>query len=224
MSSKEERTQKVHALLENHDFTTVLPEDTQVILKALLDDLIPYSPVPAPMDEQTAAEGVWECLYANFGVKHAAEQPMLHRSSLAKQSWNNLPNIQADMINIRQEILASTQAYNNVVRLRSTTSDCEATCVLYGTYSGDDENRTRYSVAFSKVSLQPTGDDDEVALRKGFGIDDDVPLEAEFNPPKLHSDIVYVDDRLRINYGSLGGYYVNVLVDEPGFSIDYPAA
>lgn len=222
MSNKEELTARIHELLAGHDFTTVLPEAKSEELKKTLDELIPFSPVPDPMDNQQAAEGVWECNYANFGVKHAAEQPMLHRSSLAKQSWNNLPNIPADMIDIRQEILASTKAYNNVVNLRSTTSDCEAVIVLYGTYSGDQENRTRYSVAFSEVSLEPVAGDSEADLRAGFGIDDDVPLRTTFNPPKLHSDIVYVDDRLRINYGSLGGYYVNTKIDEAGYSIDHP--
>ncbi len=222
MTSRIELTKQILMLLEGHDFTTVLPEAKSTELKKTLDDLIPFTPTPAPMDNQAAAEGVWECDYANFGVKHAAEQPMLHRSSLAKQSWNNLPNIPADMINIRQEILASTKAYNNVVKLRSTTSDCEAMIVLYGTYSGDPENRTRYSVAFSEVSLEPVVGNTEADLRAGFELDADVPLRTTFNPPKLHSDIVYVDDSLRINYGSLGGYYVNTKIDEAGYSIDYP--
>jgi hypothetical protein len=222
MNNRETLTAYIHEILEGHDFTTVLPEQKSLELKKTLDDLIPFSPVPDPMDNQHAAEGVWVCNYANFGVKHAAEQPMLHRSSLAKQSWNNLPNIPVDMIDIRQEILASTKAYNNVVKLRSTTSDCEAVVVLYGTYSGDDENRTRYSVAFSEVSLEPVAGDTESDLRRGFEIDADVPLRTTFNPPKLHSDIVYVDESLRINYGSLGGYYVNTKIDEPGYSIQHP--
>ncbi len=222
MQERDDLKKQVHELLDGHDFTTVLPADKSEKLKSLLDSMIPLSPTPDPMDNEEVSEGVWECKYANFGVKHAAEQPMLHRSSLAKQSWNNLPNIPADMINIRQEILKATKAYNNVVRLRSTTSACEATCILYGTYSGDPDNRTRYSVAFSEVSLEPLNGNSEDELRTGFGIDPDVPLKAAFNPPKLHSDIVYVDEKLRINYGSLGGYYVNLRVEEPGYSIAYP--
>lgn len=222
MSNRKELISSINNVLDGHDFKTVLPEDKSTVLKETLDQLLPFSPTPAPMDNQEMSEGVWECKYANFGVKHAAEQPMLHRSSLAKQSWNNLPNIPADMTNIRQEIPASTKAYNNVVSLRSTTSECEAMCVLYGTYSGDEENRTRYSVAFTEVPLEPMNGDTEDALRAGFGIDAEVSLRTTFNPPKLHSDIVYVDDDLRMNYGSPGGYYVNLKVAESGYSIAYP--
>ena len=38
-------------------------------------------------------------------------------------------------------------------------------------------------------------------------------------PPKLSSDVIYLDDALRINVGSLGGLYLLRRSDEPAISI-----
>ena len=44
------------------------------------------------------------------------------------------------------------------------------------------------------------------------------PLVAELKPPRLHSNVVYLDDTYRINIGSLGGLYVLRRLAEPAVS------
>ena len=63
---------------------------------------------------------------------------------------------------------------------------------MHGRYGPDQGNPKRYMVEFYRVA---------------------------FRPIPFHSDIVYLDDDLRINYGKLGGFYVLERLNEPGHSV-----
>jgi hypothetical protein len=45
-------------------------------------------------------------------------------------------------------------------------------------------------------------------MRATLGAPADLPLSAGLNVGKLYSDVVYLDDELRINIGIQGGLYV----------------
>ena len=56
-------------------------------------------------------------------------------------------------------------------------------------------------------------------MRSALGFTSGESLREELKPPRLHSDIVYLDRDTRINLGSLGGFYVLRRLDEPSVSV-----
>ena len=58
-------------------------------------------------------------------------------------------------------------------------------------------------------------------LRQAFGFEAEQALDISFKPPKLHSDVVYCDDDLRINFGSMGGVYVMSRLHHSGHSVAF---
>ena len=63
------------------------------------------------------------------------------------------------------------------------------------------------------------GSDD--AVRVQFGLEAGYPLRHELKPMKLHSDVVYCDESMRINFGSMGGVYVLERLPGPGKSVTF---
>ncbi len=125
---------------------------------------------------------------------------------------------------IDQEIHADTRAYNNVVFVQNEDRSANGIVVMQGEFTGDADNPQRFGVAFYRVSLRAADGQSDAQLREQFGLQPDDALAKDFKPPRLHSDIVYLDDDLRINYGGLGGFYVLKRLTRAGFSINYPAA
>ena len=120
---------------------------------------------------------------------------------------------------VNQEIDADSKAYNNVIYLDNEARSAKAVLVVHGAYAVDEENPQRYSVAFSGVSLHGANGQSDDELRQQFGLEPDTPLHKEFKPPALHSDIVYLDDDLRVNFGGLKGFYVLLRAERPAFSL-----
>ncbi|MEO0575565.1 MAG: PAP/fibrillin family protein [Pseudomonadota bacterium] len=219
MSSIDHIKQRIMAFVDDMVETTLVSETRKDELRALCDAICPLTPTPRPIDSQGASEGVWLTRFASFGAKHSDNKPLQHDTNLMLQSFGNLPNVPARVTKLHQEIEVASKAYNNVVFVTNPKGDCDAVIVMEGKYSGDDEHPQRYYVAFEQVSLKALGGQTDDALRAAFGIDPETPLSKEFRPPKLHSDIVYVDEDLRINYGSLSGFYVLERLKTPGFSV-----
>ncbi len=219
MATAEELKAQILSFLDGTDESQLVSEAEKDQLRNWCDALCEHTPTPQPINEQSAAEGVWLTRFASFGAKHSDSQPLQHDTDLKLQSFGNLPSAPARVKRLHQEIEQSSKAYNNVVFIENAAGDTDAVILMEGVYSGDDENLQRYSVGFQRVSLQGLNGESDDALRQAFGIDGEGELSKEFRPPKLHSDIVYVDDDLRINYGSLGGFYVLQKLSEPGFSV-----
>lgn len=225
MSSEREALKaKILSLVEAHDPTQLMGDADKARLKGMLDELTAMTPVPDPIRRQDRVEGVWRSLFTSFGVSHSSDQPLQHTSTLAFQSFGKLPMVPAHVIDITQEILAETGAYNNVVFVQNEARDANAIVVVEGEFSEDPENPQRFRVRFHRASLRGAEGQSDDELRRQFGLDDAVELSRSFRPPSLHSDIVYLDDDLRVNYGSLGGFYVLRRLDRAGYSIQYPAA
>ena len=224
MSQREQLKANILDFLAAQDPTVLISEADKETLRAMVDELVPFTQVPEPIRNQNKAEGVWTSLFASFGAKHSDDKPMHHTSSLAFQSFGNFPMVPVHVTDINQEILAETKAYNNVVFIQNEDRSANAIVLMQGNYMEDPDNPQRYSVRFSNVSLRGADGQSDAELRQQFGLDEDEALSKEFKPPVLHSDIVYLDDDMRINFGSLGGFYVLKRLKRAGLSIDYPAA
>ncbi|MEM9533971.1 MAG: hypothetical protein AAGA23_23865 [Pseudomonadota bacterium] len=210
----------IFGFLDNMDETVLCSEEEKDQLKAWCDELATHTPVPEPINDQAASEGVWLSRFASFAVKHSENQPLQHQSDLKFQSFGNLPSAPVKVVRLVQEIEAESKAYNNVVHVTSMDGSVPGVVVMYGRYEGDDDNPQRYGVSFYRVTFQPLEGEADAAFCEAFGIDADAELDKEFRPPALHSDIVYVDDDTRINYGKLGGFYVLSRTSDPGFSVN----
>lgn len=220
MSDRTDLKRRIFAFVDQMDETTLISEDEKDELRAMCDELSQHTPCPEPINNQQVSEGVWLTRFASFGAKHSDEQPLQHDTNLQFLSFGNLPKAAVSVTHMHQEIEAASAAYNNIVFVQNSDGDANAVIVMEGEYSGDDDNPQRYSVAFTSVRMESAdSSSDEAALRQAFDIEADAPLMKEFRPPKLHSDIVYVDDDMRINYGGLGGFYVLQRLTSKGFSV-----
>lgn len=215
---------KILDFVSRQDPAVLMSEADKTELKAMLDELTTMTPVPEPIRHQDQVEGVWESLFTSFGAKHSDDQPMQHTTTLAIQSFGNFPMVPVHVNEITQEILSETQAYNNVVFVQNEDRTANAIIVVEGNYREDPEDPKRFQVSFSGVSLNGADGQSDAALRQQFGLETDEPLRKEFRPPALHSDIVYLDENVRVNYGKLGGFYLLQRLDREGYSIAYPAA
>jgi hypothetical protein len=93
--------------------------------------------------------------------------------------------------------------------------------VVWGRYSLNEAMPQRYDVAFYAVELVPPSGVSDADFRAQFGLDAELPLRVEMKPPRLHSDVVYCDDDMRINFGAMGGVYVLKRLATPGKSVSF---
>jgi hypothetical protein len=224
MTDREALKQKVLDFIHQQDPTALISETDKQALRDLIEQLVPHTPVPDPIHQQEQAAGVWVSLFASFGAKHSDDQPLEHTTNLAVLSFGNLPAATVHTTAIHQEIDAASKAYNNVIYIDNEERSAHAVLVVHGTYSADQENPQRYSVAFTGVSLHGADGQSDDELREQFSLEPDAPLKKAFKPPALHSDIVYLDEDLRINFGGLKGFYVLLRAERPAFSLALSAA
>lgn len=207
------------ALLDSQDANGGFSDDAFRRLGALVEATRAESTYPEPMRTLERVEGRWEATFAHFGVKHSAGKTRVHDSTLAMQSWNRFPASPIRVLRICQEISRRGNAYNNVIDFTSPDGVVEGTIIVRGVFRSEDGNPQRFVVDFVRLEIRPRGATSEAALRAGLGLSADEPLVADMKPPKLSSDIIYLDDALRINVGSLGGLYLLRRSAEPAVSI-----
>ncbi|MFK7954856.1 MAG: hypothetical protein AB8B96_02080 [Lysobacterales bacterium] len=220
MSNATELKQQIFGFLDPMDESALVTEAEKDQLKSWCDDLCQHTAVPEPINDLPAAAGVWRSRFASFGAKHSDNQPMMHLTDLKLQSFGNLPSAPARVTELMQEIDVDNRAYNNVVHVTNQAGDTNAVVVMFGRYDGADDNLQRYGVSFYRVALINNSQHDDDKFRAAFGIDADAPLDVEFRPPALHSDIVYLDEDTRVNYGKLGGFYVLSRDSRAAYSLD----
>lgn len=187
-----------------------------------IEALRPHSDIPAPALAQHLLSGAWRTLFAQFKVKHTAGKPIVHDTDLSVQSFKAFPKLPARALVLEQEIHHEGHHYNNVVRVESPDRSVQAHMIVWGRYRVQEDLPQRYFVEFYQAEMKPLPGEDEDALRRGFGLDADAALVHPLKPPRLHSDIVYCDDDLRINVGSLGGVYVLRRLDQTPVSVSPP--
>ena len=219
MSERSDLKGRILQLVRGMDPNMPLAAAEQERLKSLCDQIAAHSPVPEPMNDQQAAQGVWLSRFASFGGKHSEGQPLLHQTTLKIQSFGHLPEVPLRVTRLVQEIEQSSKAYNNIVHVTNMAGDLNGVVVMHGRYGPAAGNPKRYMVEFYQVAFHPSEDKDDKVFRHGFGLAADIDLERPFPPIPFHSDIVYLDDDLRINYGKLGGFYVLERLNAPGYSV-----
>jgi hypothetical protein len=188
-------------------------------LNSLVDALCPLTPEPAPINAPAMVDGPWETVFAHFGAKHSAGKTRRHMADLKVHSFGNFPPVPVEILAMHQEIASTSHAYNNVVSFEIAENRVPGVIIIHGEYSGDDSNPQRFHVAFTKAELRPGAGVSEAAFRTALGFAEADPLVKDFRPPRLSSDIVYLDDSWRINKGSMGGVYVLKRSAAPAVSI-----
>jgi len=216
MASLGEVKQELLALIDAFNVDAAPTPPTR--LETLIEAIQPLSPIPDPAHQLPSVVGSWSSLYARFGVGHSKGKSHKEDSSLSLQTFKAFPDIPIQVVEILQEIDLAPQTYNNVV-LFETLSGVPGFVIIHGRYQPDEEDARRFRVVFYAAEVRPRGEIDEAGLREGLGFDVDAALLREFKPAKLYSDVVYLDDQIRINIGGMGGVYVLARRTEPAISL-----
>ena len=190
-------------------------------LHALVDELVTLTPTPRPVDCQEFIAAPWALDYARFGPRHTAGKPIRHIGKLSHHSFNLFPAIDVLQHEISQEIRVEGAHYNNIMEFATADGVHRCRRIVWGRYRVEDDEPQRYHVSFYAVELVPPEGVSPDELRAQFGFDADMPLYKELKLPRLHSDIVYCDDDMRINFGVMGGVYVMHRLHEPGKSVAF---
>lgn len=188
---------------------------------AAINALVPHTPVPNPYEEQEKIQSPWGSLFAQFGPRHTAGKPIAHETMFALMSFGALPKVPFRLLHLYQEIHAGTKAYNNAKTIENIAGDFRGTMVVHGEYDIDPDEPKRYKVDFYRAEVRGNNGESDSEVRKAFGFAPDQPLVVDLPRPKLHSDVVYCDDELRINFGSMGGVYVMDRLTTPGISVQF---
>lgn len=188
-------------------------------LERLVAAIRPLSPLPEPINTPARVQGRWATAFAHFGARHSAGKLEVHDSNLKIQSFNQFPPAPIRVQRICQEIASGPQAYNNVIDFTTPDGQASGMIIVRGRYRGDAAEPQRFGVDFYRIEIAPTHGTTEVQLRAGLGFVPEQRLAAERKPPKLYSDVVYLDEDMRINLGSLGGMYLLRRLNERGVSV-----
>lgn len=207
------------AHLDTQDSVGAFSDEAFEELGRLVEAIRVDSPIRAPMDAQERVEGRWETLFAHFGAKHSAGKPKVHDSNLKVHSFNRFPPIPVRITRLCQEIAREGAVYSNVVDFTAADGKTRGVIIVHGRYRDEADNRQRFAVDFYRVELRPVAGFSEAELREALGLTNGEPLAEELKPPRLHSDVIYLDDDTRINVGSLGGLYVLRRLAEPLVSV-----
>jgi hypothetical protein len=188
-------------------------------LEGLVSAIRPLSPLPRPLTTPERVQGRWATAFAHFGARHSAGKLERHDSNLKVQSFNLFPPVPIRVLRICQEIATAGQAYNNVIDFETPDGKASGLIIVRGRYHGSADAPQRFGVDFYRVEIAPRAQTDEAQLRASLGFGAEQPLIADRKPPKLYSDVVYLDEDMRINLGSLGGMYLLRRLLEPGVSV-----
>jgi hypothetical protein len=185
----------------------------------LIDALAPLSPIPDPNNRLPAVAGSWTTLYASFGAGRSKGKSHHDDSTLAVQTFKAFPETPIRVKDVIQEIGLASNAYNNVVRFETVEGACPGVIVIHGAYEPDTEDARRFRVVFHSAEIRGANGLGDAALRRAAGLPDDAALKRDFKPAKLYSDLVYLDESIRINIGGMGGFYVLERRSEPPISL-----
>jgi hypothetical protein len=177
-------------------------------LGELVAELSALTAYPRPAERPQILAGRWVTVFAHFGARHSAGKPRVHESNLKIHSFNRLPELPISVLALHQEVAADGSRYDNVVSIAAPGGRCCAEVLTHGRWVVDAQNPQRLNIEFDLVELRPTGAGGVAAMRAALGAPADLPLSADLSVGKLYSDVVYLDDELRINRGIQGGLYV----------------
>ncbi len=212
-------------LMEKADPEGGLSTDDFARLDELVTLVSAQTPYPEPIRTPRCVEGRWETVFAHFGGRRSAGKPRVHMSDLRAQTFNRFPAVPVRVVRICQEVVREGAVYNNVVTVETPDGATRAQLIVRGRYAEDpDGDPRRFDIEFYQTEIQTPAGMSEEALRLAFGLESNAPLLHSLKAAKLFSDVVYVDEELRINRGGLGGLYVLRRLREPGVSVAFDPA
>ncbi len=206
-----DRSQVRSALLAHLDTASPaggLSEAGFARLGELVTELSALSLYPRPAERASVLQGRWETVFAHFGARHSAGKTRVHESNLKIHSFNKFPELPISVRAMFQDVAADGSRYNNIVSIAPPGGDICGEIVTHGRWVVDGVNPKRLNIEFDRVALGPLFNDDATSMRSALGMAPDLKLNADLNVSKLYSDVVYLDDDLRINIGIQGGLYV----------------
>ena len=222
MADREQLKRELFALIDSMSPAGGLSATAFERLQHLTVELGDVSAVPQPAVEPQCVAGRWENLFAHFGARASAGKTRVHDSDLRTHSFSQFAPLPIRVTRMCQEIAVADAAYNNVVSMHARDDSFRGYIVIRGRYKGDSGgNPKRFAVEFYRAELHAADAASELALRQQLELGGDAPLQKAFKSPRLHSDVVYLDDDIRINVGSYGGLYVLRRLHEPGVSVAF---
>jgi hypothetical protein len=174
----------------------------------LIAHLREVNPTPSPYASQEFVASPWRSIYSQFGPRHTAGKPTRHQTTMNLQSFNLFPKVDMFVEDIDQEIRVRDRHYNNIMTVSPLDRSLSADLIVWGRYTMTEEHPQRYTVGFYASELRSAHGASDDEIRQAFGIPADSPMRSDLKPPKLHSDVVYCDEDLRINFGSMSGIYI----------------
>lgn len=198
---------QIHDCLDTADDNGGLDEPHYEKLTGLIDELSQHSPYVAHSRPDMVA-GSWATLFASFGARHSSGKTVRHAADLQIHSLGKLPKAPMQVVSIVQEIDEQGEAYNNVVDFECGPDNTPGRLIVRGRFSCDQDAPIRYQVRFYRAEIHGRDGSTEEAVRSGLGLDAEQALSVEFTPPPFYSDILFVDEEMRINRGNFGGVYV----------------
>lgn len=197
-------------------------DDAYEDIQRLVKELATHTPMPRPVDNQDEVTGQWEPLYAQFGPRHTAGKSIEHDNMFHFVSWSALPKLPFRNFNILQEIHHDSFDYNNIHVIEPVGGGLKAYYTVYGRYVVEADAPQRYKVDFYRAKLTSRNNESDEQIRSAFGFEKDQSLDLKLKAPPLHSDIVYCDGDVRINFGSVGGIYVMQRTNKDMVSVMMP--
>jgi hypothetical protein len=185
----------------------------------LIEALAPLSPIPDPNNHLSAVAGSWTALYASFGAGRSKGKSHHDDSTLGVQTFNAFPETPIRVKDVIQEIGLASNTYNNAVLFETVEGACPGVIVIHGAYEPAAEDARRLRVLFHSAEVRGTDGLGDAALRLAAGLPEDAALKRNFKPAKLYSEVVYLDETIRINIGGMGGVYVLERRSEPPISL-----
>jgi len=185
----------------------------------LVQTLATLSPIPEPTHHLSEVTGSWETLYAVFGQGRSKSKSHQDDSTLSLQSFRAFPDNPIHVKQLIQEIGETPNTYNNVVLFEAAEAPVQGTIIIHGTYEPDPEDPRRFQVVFYSAEIRGREGATDADLRKAFGFPDDFALKRDFKPARFWSDVVYLDEAIRINLGGMGGRYVLERRSEPAITL-----
>ena len=193
-------------------------------IQVLMDKLAALTPIPSPFEKQDFITDHWGTQYAQFGPRHTAGKSVEHDNMFHFVSWSKLPKLPFRNLDLRQEIHHETGDYNNVHLIQPIGGGMDCYYTVYGRYTVEKDMPQRYVVDFYRGQIRGQNGESDEDIRAAFGFDPDVDIDFDLKSPPLHSDIVYCDEDMRINFGSIGGKYILTRKKSPWLSLTPPKA
>jgi len=193
-----ELKQRLIALATATDMRFEATPDEEKTILALAAEVERQSPTAEPARRADLMDGRWRLLYSSFRVGRMA--------TLARLAFNKLPAVEVRIEGIYQEVGLAAGHYNNLVHF--SCNGVRGVQVVGGHCTVSDP--VRMDIHFDRTRVIPADESLSLdALASALGVAPDAleaPLETE--QMKLYSDVVYLDDDLRMMRGAYKNLYV----------------